>query len=208
MTYKKYLHHVDANKAIDDRQLFAALRREYFDSKPLWKRVVTIRALARVEYFEFKVFHSNLVTIKEDWRDRFPQGHGPGEWSYLPASRDMTPYLIDDVMTHYVHNPQCARLGSYFWTRIPKIVFGQLECPDDKPFKVGWGLYFVEEFSQFFLTVMLVPVLVIGIVIACWWCVQFGKGLAEGATVFSGFAAVVMYIFGVAQGWGKHNGVL
>lgn len=52
MTYKKYLHHVDANKAIDDRQLFAALRQEYFDSKPLWRRVITIRALARVEYYE------------------------------------------------------------------------------------------------------------------------------------------------------------
>lgn len=120
----------------------------------------------------------------------------------------MTPYLMDDVMTHYVHNPQCVKPGRYFWTRIPKKVFGQLECSDDKPFKVGWGLYFIEEFSQFYLAVMLVPVLMIGTLIACWWCVYFDKGLADGATIFSGFAAVVMYIFSAAQGWGIHNGVL
>ena len=46
-------------------------------------------------------------------------------------------YLIDDVLTHYVHNPHCARLGNYFWKRIPKKLFRQLECPDGKPFKVA-----------------------------------------------------------------------
>lgn len=54
MTYKKYLHHVDANKAVNDRQLFAALRQEYFDSKSLWRNVVSLRTLAKVEYFEVR----------------------------------------------------------------------------------------------------------------------------------------------------------
>ena len=51
-TYKKYLHHVDANKARTDPLLFRALQRKYFDSKPLWKRILVLRTLARVEYFE------------------------------------------------------------------------------------------------------------------------------------------------------------
>ena len=78
ITYKKYLHHVDVNKAADDPQLFSALQKTYYDWKPLWRRVLTLRSLARVEYFEvslvneasmrtltslsqFKVFYSNLV---------------------------------------------------------------------------------------------------------------------------------------------------
>ena len=52
LTYKTYLHHVDVNKAKTDPQLFLALRRKYFHCKPLWKRVFTLRSLARVEYFE------------------------------------------------------------------------------------------------------------------------------------------------------------
>ena len=52
ITYKKYLHHVDANKATDDPQLFSALQTKYYDWKPLWRRVLTLRSLARVEYFE------------------------------------------------------------------------------------------------------------------------------------------------------------
>lgn len=119
----------------------------------------------------------------------------------------MTPYLIDDVLTHYVHNPQCAKLGKYFWTRIPKKVNGPLECPINEPFKVGWGLYFIEEFSQLYLMFLLVPILALGIAIASWWCVRFQKGLADGATIVAGFAAVVMYAFGAFQGFGKQNGV-
>ena len=146
-----------------------------------------------MEYFEFKLFHSNLVTIKEDWRDRFPQGHGPGEWSYIPSTRDMIPYLIDDVLTHYVLNPSHVKPATcYFWNRIPKKVYDELQCPEDKPFKVGWGLYLIEEFSQLYLMLLLVPVFVIGILLASWWCVRFRKSLADGATVVSGFAALVM----------------
>ena len=52
MTYKKYLHHVDVNRAKDDPQLFLALQQKYYDWKPFWKRVLTLRTLARVEYFE------------------------------------------------------------------------------------------------------------------------------------------------------------
>lgn len=120
----------------------------------------------------------------------------------------MTPYLIDDVLTHYVHSPQCAKIGKYFWNRIPKKVFCKLECPNDKPFKVGWGLYFVEEFSQFYLMLILVPVLAAGIALAIWYCIRFHRSFADGATVVSGFAAVVMYLFSVAQGWYKQKGAL
>ena len=52
ITYKKFLHHVDVNRAADDPQLFFALQRKYFDWKPLWRRIMTLRTLARVEYFE------------------------------------------------------------------------------------------------------------------------------------------------------------
>lgn len=52
LSYKKYLHHIDANQATDDPQLFAALQQKYYDWKPVWKRIVTLRTLARVEYFE------------------------------------------------------------------------------------------------------------------------------------------------------------
>ena len=164
------------------------------------------KKVAMLTLAQFKVFHSNLVTIKDDWRDRFPQGHGPEEWSYTPTTRDMTPYLIDDVLTHYVHNPECAKRGTYFWKRIPKKLFCQLECPDDRPFKVGWGLYFIEDFSQFYLMLILVPVLVGGVAVAAWYCASYGKSFADGATVASGFAALVMYMFSVAQGWAKQKG--
>ena len=52
ITYKKYLHYVDVNRAADDPQLFLALQRKYYDWKPLWRRVITLRSLSRVEYFE------------------------------------------------------------------------------------------------------------------------------------------------------------
>ena len=52
MTYKKYLYHVDVNKARTDPELFVALQQKYIDWKPLWKRIFTLRNLARVEYFE------------------------------------------------------------------------------------------------------------------------------------------------------------
>ena len=52
ITYKKFLHHVDVNKAANDSQLFYALQRSYYDWKPLWRRILTLRSLARVEYFE------------------------------------------------------------------------------------------------------------------------------------------------------------
>lgn len=55
ITYKKYLHHVDVNRAADDPMLFSALKRKYFDWKPLWRRVLTLRTLARVEYFEVSI---------------------------------------------------------------------------------------------------------------------------------------------------------
>ena len=55
ITYKKYLHHVDVNRAADDPMLFTALKRKYFDWKPLWRRVLTLRTLARVEYFEVSI---------------------------------------------------------------------------------------------------------------------------------------------------------
>ena len=120
----------------------------------------------------------------------------------------MTPYLIDDVLTHYVHNPECVKPSTYFWKRIPKKLFCQLECPNDKPFNVGWGLYFIEDFSQLYLMLVLVPVLVGGITVAAWYCARYGKSFADGATVASGFAALVMYIFSVAQGWAKQKGSL
>ncbi|KAL9610819.1 MAG: hypothetical protein Q9167_004488 [Letrouitia subvulpina] len=50
--YKKYLHHVDANKARTDPMLFQALQQKYFSWRPLWKRMLALRVLARVEYFE------------------------------------------------------------------------------------------------------------------------------------------------------------
>ncbi|KAL9041638.1 MAG: hypothetical protein Q9214_004038 [Letrouitia sp. 1 TL-2023] len=148
--YKKYLHHVDANKARTDPMLFQALQQKYFSWRPLWKRMLALRVLARVEYFElqFQIFYSNLVTIHEDWKDRFPRDHAPGEWLYIPSSRDTTPYLFDDILTHYVQNPVCAKNCTYFWNRIPKKVKQPLECPDGQQSKVGWGLYFIEEFSQ------------------------------------------------------------
>lgn len=52
ITYKKYLHHVDVNKAADDPRLFLALQRKYYDWKPWWRRLLTLRSLSRVEYFE------------------------------------------------------------------------------------------------------------------------------------------------------------
>lgn len=54
MTYKKYLHHVDVNKTTDDQQLFAAMQQKYYDWKPFWRRMVTLRTLVRVEYFEVR----------------------------------------------------------------------------------------------------------------------------------------------------------
>ena len=54
MTYKKYLHHVDVNKTIDDQQLFAAMQKKYYDWKPFWRRIFTLRTLVRVEYFEVR----------------------------------------------------------------------------------------------------------------------------------------------------------
>ena len=55
ITYKKYLHHVDVNRAADDPMLFSALKSKYFDWKPLWRRILTLRTLARVEYFEVSI---------------------------------------------------------------------------------------------------------------------------------------------------------
>lgn len=60
MTYKKYLHHVDVNKTIDDQQLFAAMQKKYYDWKPLWRRIFTLQTLARVEYFEVRHFELTL----------------------------------------------------------------------------------------------------------------------------------------------------
>lgn len=69
LTYKKYLHHVDANNAADDPQLFAALHQKYYSWKPLWRRVMTLRTLARVEYFEVSYFqhhyHSTFKNIEQ-----------------------------------------------------------------------------------------------------------------------------------------------
>ena len=83
-----------------------------------------------------------------------------------------------------------------------------LFCPDSEPFKLGWGLYFIEEFSQFYLGLVLVPVLLLGLGGAAVYCKVWGKSLADGATVVSGVVAVVMYVFGVAQGWGREKGGL
>ncbi len=60
MTYKKYLHHVDVNKTIDDQQIFAAVQKKYYDWKPLWRRIFTLQTLARVEYFEVSHFELTL----------------------------------------------------------------------------------------------------------------------------------------------------
>lgn len=54
MTYKKYLHHVDVNETIDDQHLFAAMQKKYYDWKPFWRRIFTLRTLVRVEYFEVR----------------------------------------------------------------------------------------------------------------------------------------------------------
>ena len=62
MTYKKYLHHVDVNKARTDPELFVALQQKYFDWKPLWKRIFTLRSLARVEYFEVSDAYSYVAS--------------------------------------------------------------------------------------------------------------------------------------------------
>ena len=61
ITYKKYLHHVDVNRAADDPQLFSALQKKYYDWKPLWRRIMTLRSLSRVEYFEVSCNRSNLI---------------------------------------------------------------------------------------------------------------------------------------------------
>ena len=55
---------------------------------------------------------------------------------------------------------------------------------------------------------MLLPVLLLGIILAGWYCRRWEKSFADGATVVSGFTAVVMYLFGVAQSWGRQKGVL
>ena len=52
---------------------------------------------------------------------------------------------------------------------------------------------------------VLVPMLVGGVAVAAWYCAHYGKSFAAGATVASGFAAVVMCIFSVAQGWAKQK---
>ena len=53
---------------------------------------------------------------------------------------------------------------------------------------------------------ILVPVLIGGVAVAAWYCASYGKSFADGATVASGFAALVMYMFSVAQGWAKQKG--
>ena len=210
MTYKKYLYHIDVNRNDTDPQLFAALQAEYHARRPFWRRLPTLCSLSRVDYFEFKVYYDNMVTIKEDWRDRFPRGHGAGEWSYVPTKRDTTPYLSDEVLTHFTMNP--SHLGpcsTYFWNRIPKKMNTPLVCalddsaPNKDPFKVGWGLYFIEEFSPLYLLLMLLPLLILGVVLALWYCERYKRSFADGATVVSAFAAVVVYLFSVAQGWGR-----
>lgn len=55
---------------------------------------------------------------------------------------------------------------------------------------------------------MLLPILLAGFVIAGLYCQKWGKSFSDGATVLSAFAAVVMYLFGVAQGWGRQRGIL
>ena len=55
---------------------------------------------------------------------------------------------------------------------------------------------------------ILVPVLAAGVAIAIWYCIWFRKSFSDGATVVSAFAAVVMYVFSVAQGWYKQKGAL
>ena len=52
MTYKKHPYHVDGKKARTDPELLVALQQKYLDWKPLWKRIFTLRRLARVGYFE------------------------------------------------------------------------------------------------------------------------------------------------------------
>ena len=84
----------------------------------------------------------------------------------------------------------------------------QLACPDDKPFKVGWGLYFIEEFSQVYLLLILLPLIIISVLVAGWYCYTFRKTFADGANVISGFAALGLYFFSLAQGMGKQKGVL
>lgn len=66
----------------------------------------------------------------------------------------------------------------------------------------------MEAFSQFYLMLILVPVLAAGIAFAILYCTRFHRSFADGATVVSGFAAVVMYLFSVAQGWYKQKGAL
>lgn len=62
MTYKKYLYHVPVNQARTDPELFVALQQKYFDWKPLWKRIFTLRNLARVEYFEVSDAYSYVAS--------------------------------------------------------------------------------------------------------------------------------------------------
>lgn len=54
ITYTKYLHHVDVNKATDDPQLFSALRQKYSQWKPIWRRILTFEHSQELSIFKYE----------------------------------------------------------------------------------------------------------------------------------------------------------
>jgi len=158
---------------------------------------------------QFKLFYNpeNEVVIENNWKDRFPQNYPVGEWSYSPSTRDLTPYLYDSVLSHYVRNPTHAPPGDYLWTRIPKRVRDQISYHND-PERTGWSLVMNEEWHQTAFLVFWGPILAIGAVGSGLYTYYAEKPAATGFTVFGGLLALTVWFYQLAQGYAKQGGLL
>lgn len=179
--------HVDKNS---DRAFFQLLQTSYFDTKPYFKRLLSLKTIKSVKFVQFELHQSGIVDV--DTTNPFPGQDNP-EYQFDPNPPKTNPPVGENFLIHMISHPEEACEGkSPCSKKIPKRR-EKLQTCNDSGVGLGWGLHFVEgwDASLFWLVAFALSFIGATVFFVCWAVLRKD---AVGASNIAGTVVALMTI--------------
>ncbi|KAL9629934.1 MAG: hypothetical protein Q9164_006654 [Protoblastenia rupestris] len=186
------LVHMDVRALDSDQLFFSHLRKNYFNMRGQFARILSLRKLIRIKFVQFEAYKSELVDIRKT--DDIPPEAKKDEYRYKPIPAEIIPPVGENHLMHLYEHPDHAEETGLCLDRMPKKLRRRLSVCPQRGTSLGWGVHFVEGLHWTKLYALGLTGLLLGVLFGVLWAklrddVQGGFGIA--ACIMLGFTFTV-----------------
>lgn len=131
----------------NDNKLFQFLHEEYTLLRKRWWSWISMWTLQSIKFVRFELHENTLVDIKK--LDEVPPPIKNNEYRHGPPNPpELNPPLGSTLLMHLFKHPELAGMRKHCLKKFPRKLRERLTLSDEERDSTGWGLQFIEGWSN------------------------------------------------------------